>query len=217
MNGWPWQLVTFDIDGTLTLGHGWRYFAERTGQLPAFERDNARFFRHEVNEDEHLKDLAGLANGRRLEEIHDILRDTPKILGISATIQALHDRGARVALLTHNPDYICAWYRDTYGFDDFEGSHAAQVVDGRIEASTAVRAAKLEGLDRLLARSQAPPRGTAHVGDGWADAAVFPRVGGGVALNSRLPEVREAADLAIDLTDLRGLLEPLGTLLPRAV
>lgn len=214
---WPWELVSFDIDGTLTRGHGWRFFADRTGQGEAFERSNARFFRREQGEDEHLRELLNLAAGRRLEEVYGILEETPKIPGISETVHALHGRGARVVLLTHNPEYVCEWYRREYGFDDFEGTSATIVAGGTILPYGEVHAAKRDGLARLLARLDVRPRATVHVGDGWADALVFPEVGGGVALNTRLPEVRAAADLALDLDDLRGLLPPLARLEPRRV
>ncbi len=217
MAHWPWQLVTFDIDGTLTLGHGWRFLAERTGRTEEFERYNQRFFSHEVGEDEHLRNLLNLAAGRSLSELHRILAETPKIPGIRATVRALHDRGTRVALLTHNPEYVCDWYRRAYGFDDFEGTYATRIEAGRILPYPPVRAAKLEGLSKLLVRAGAPSAATVHVGDGWADALVFPRVGAGVALNTALPEVRSAADVSLDLRDLRGLLPPLETLEPRPV
>jgi HAD superfamily phosphoserine phosphatase-like hydrolase len=215
MTGWPWELVTFDIDGTLTVGHGWRYLAERTGQVAAYERSNQRFARLEAGEDEHLRDLLNLAAGRTVDEVYAILASTPKVAGIEETVRTLRARGSRVALLTHNPEYICDWYRREYGFDDFEGTEATRLVDGRIAPYPAVRAAKVAGLDRLLGRLGARPRATVHVGDGRADTEVFRRVGGGVALNAALPEVRAAADLALDLRDLRDLVRPLAGLTPR--
>lgn len=217
MPRWPWRLVTFDIDGTLTLGHGWKFLAERTGQVEAFERSNRRFFTREAGEDEHLRELLNLAAGRSLAELNRILADTPKIPGIRETVAALHGRGCRVALLTHNPEYVCEWYRQEYGFDDFEGTYATRLEADRILPYPPVHAAKLAGLGHLLNRARSSSATTVHVGDGWADALVFPRVGGGVALNTRLPEVRSAADVALDLSDLRGLLPPLETLEPKPV
>ncbi|HYK93446.1 MAG TPA: haloacid dehalogenase-like hydrolase, partial [Thermoplasmata archaeon] len=187
------------------------------GRLAEFDRVNDLFHRRKTSEDDHLRDLANLAAGCRLEEVQSILADTPKIRGIAETVQSLHDRGSRVALLTHNPEYVCEWYRNRYGFDDFEGTVTGQLADGFISRAVAVKADKLRGVERLLARADALPRQAAHVGDSWADALVFPTVGGGVALNSRLPEVRRAADLALELADLVEIVPALATLRPRTV
>jgi len=214
---WPWQLVCFDIDGTLTQGHGWRFLAERTGRLTEYDTTNRAFLAGRIGEDDHLRDLLNLAVGLERTEIEAILELTPKIGGITATVADLHDRGSRVAILSHNPEYVCDWYRRRFGFDDAAGTPGTRFEGGRVATYGAVRASKELGLSALLERAGADAERTVHVGDGWADAAIFPRVGAGVALNTRMPEVRQAADLALDLTDLRtlpGLLEPL---VPRVV
>lgn len=212
----PWKLVTIDIDGTLTTVHGWRVLAERRGRLAEYERSNRRFFSHEIGEDEHLRDLLEIAVGMPLREVADVLEATPKLTGIGEAVEGLHAREMRVALLTHNPSYVCAWYRDRFGFDDFEGTPGADLDEGRVGGVGVVHADKPAGLERLSRRLGIRPSETVHVGDGWADAALFPSVGAGVALNSRLPEVRAAADRALDAPDLRALLPELDGLRPRA-
>jgi phosphoserine phosphatase len=211
----PWKLVTIDIDGTLTLVHGWRFLAERLGRLPDYERTNRRFYLREIGEDEHLRDLLKLAVGHRLDAIEAILAATPKLSGISETVQAFHTRGVQVALLTHNPAYVCEWYRRQFGFDLFSATSGAAVRDHRIAPVPPVHANKEQGLRDLMGRAGVFRSQVVHVGDGWADAEIFPRVGGGVALNSHLPEVEEAADLALRLTDLRPLVGSLDRLEPR--
>ena len=215
MSGTPWRLLTIDIDGTLTTVHGWRVLAERRGRRAEYERSNRRFFSHEIGEDEHLHDLLEMAVGMPLGEVADVLESTPKLTGIGEAVEGLHARGMRVALLTHNPSYVCAWYRDRFGFDEFEGTRGADVEDGHVGEVGQVHADKPAGLERLTRRLGVRPSETVHVGDGWADAALFPSVGAGVALNSRLPEVRAAADRALDTTDLRALLLELDGLRPR--
>lgn len=215
MPEFPFRLVTIDIDGTLTTVHGWRFLAERVGRRVEFERSNQRFFSRATGEDEHLRELLGLATGLSREELERILVATPKVAGIAETVEELHRRGCRVALLTHNPEYVTGWYAQRFGFDDAEGTPATGFEEGRIGPPGPLHADKLGGLARLLARTGVSGRETAHVGDGWADALVFPRVGAGVALNSDLPEVERAADAALHADDLRALLPVLARLLPR--
>jgi HAD superfamily phosphoserine phosphatase-like hydrolase len=210
-----WRLVTFDIDGTLTAVHGWRFLAQRTGKLAEFESTTQRFFAHEISETEHLRDLLQLAVGLPIEEVEGILEDTPKVQGIGETVEELKGRGVRTALLTHNPRYVCEWYERRYGFERSEGTEGASVRDGRIAPLGTIRAHKLGGLESLLRALQIPAHEAVHVGDGWADAELFAHMGGGISFNSRWPEVEAAADAAVRGGDLRLILPALDGLSPR--
>jgi len=203
----PWRLVTVDIDGTLTVGHGWRPIAEAFGGLPAFEESNRRFFAGEIGEDAHLTNLLRITTGRTVAEVEAVLGATPKLDGIPQGIAALHQRGVRVDLLTHNPEYVADWYRRTFGFDESAAVSAQPVVDDRIGAPAGVRADKPGALRSLLAREHLPARSVVHVGDGRSDAALFPLVGAGVALNSPYADVRRAADLVVTTKDFRDVVE----------
>lgn len=210
MPPFPWRLITFDIDGTLTRVHGWRYIAERRGLAEEWRRSTARYLLHESTEDEHLRELLALGVGLHRRELYSLLAHIPKLRGIRAAVEALHRRGAKAALLTHNPPYVTEWWRARYGFDDAEGiRHGPNLHRGVVPAPGPFTADKVGGLRRLSKRWEAPRSTIVHVGDGWADAALFRLVGGSVALNSTLPEVRAAADLALRLRDLRPIVPEL--------
>ena len=210
-----WRLVTVDIDGTLTLVHGWREIAKAFGRLDGFDRTNRRFHAGEIGEDQHLQNLLDLAAGHTIAEVEEVVDRTPKLDGIAEGIRQLHEGGARAALLTHNPTYVADWYRTTFGFDDSEAVDAQPIDDGRIGRSVGVRADKPGGMRTLLARHAVAARAAVHVGDGWSDAEVFRIVGGGVALNSPFDEVNRAADLALSTRDFRELVAGLFRLGPR--
>jgi phosphoserine phosphatase len=210
-----WQLITVDVDGTLTRGHGWRPIAAAFGRLAPYEDTDRRFLAHEIGEDEHLKDLLNLAAGHTTAEVERIVDATPRLDGIAEGVRSLQELGARVALLTHNPPYVTGYYRRTFGFDDVEGIDAQAIVNGRIGPAQGVRSDKLEGLRRLLGRNAAESHRTVHVGDGWADMPVFRAVGGAVALNATRAEVREAADIALSADDFRKATDAIRRLTPR--
>jgi phosphoserine phosphatase len=213
--GFPWRLVTVDIDGTLTRTHGWRQIAIAFGRLDGFEATNRRFRAHEIGEDVHLTDLLDLATGRTVREVEAVLKKTPKLDGIAEGIVQLHAWGARAALLTHNPSYVADWYRRTFGFDDAEGVNGQAVHGGRIQPPVGIRTDKPRSLRILLSRLGVPASQVVHVGDGWSDAEVFRLVGAGVALNSPLPDVDEAADLVLVTPDFRDVVEAISHLAPR--
>jgi phosphoserine phosphatase len=212
---YPWRLVTVDIDGTLTLVHGWHEIAAAFGRLPDYESSRRRFLAHEIGEDQHLADLLDLAAGHTVAEVEAVVARTPKLTHIAEGVGALQRLGTRVALLTHNPAYVTDFYRRMYGFDDAEGSAEPRILDGVIGPTSSVRADKLGGLRTLLTRTQLASSTVVHVGDGWSDAEVFPHVGGGLALNSPFPEVERAADLCLRTQDFGDVVTALGRMVPR--
>jgi phosphoserine phosphatase len=211
MPTFPYRLVTVDIDGTLTAGHGWRYLAERRGRLPAYYQTQSDFTAGRSDENVHLRHLLDLASGASRRELDDIVRHTPRVPGIRSGVARLHASGAKVALLTHNPAYICDWYREAFGFDASDGIrfapkfHAglAQPPDDRVVVD------KIGGARRLAARFGVRLGQVAHVGDGVADAEAFPTVGLGVAFGATEAKVRAAADLIVKDRDFRAVVAAL--------
>lgn len=210
------RLVCFDVDGTLTLGHGWERVAAHRGRLEEFEEAQARFRLGLATEGEHLTRLLNLATGLPWAEMEQVLASIRKLAHLRNTVATLHRQGALVALLTHNPDYVCRWYSDRYGFDLWAGV-SQPIRAGRIQRVRRLTVDKREGLRLLLEATNLPAREAAHVGDGRADALVFPHVGTGIALNSLLPEVERAADVVVRTEDARVLLPHLRTASRRRV
>jgi len=194
-------MVTVDIDGTLTRVHGWRVIAERFGRVALYERTMARIRAHEAGEDETIVGLLSIAEGHTVAEVVAALAATPRLSGIPEGVRRLHEEKMIVALLTHNPPYITDWYCAFAGFDDAAGIRGSQATDPRIGPSVGVGADKPGGLAALVGRTGIDPNSVVHVGDAGPDAAIFPLVGAGIALNAKSPAVRGAADLAIDTTD----------------
>lgn len=215
MGRYPFRLVTFDLDGTLTREHGWLAIARATGRVAEYEQSHRAFLAGTRGEEGHLDDLLALAVGRRVDEVEAILAATPKIGGLPETVRALHADGVRLALLTHNPDYVCRWYARTFGFEDFEGTVGERVRDGRVVDAGPAHPDKVAGLLRLRDRAGVPARAIAHIGDGRADAAVFPHVGFGLAFRAARAEVRRAADAVVGGDDLAAVLPVLADARPR--
>jgi phosphoserine phosphatase len=211
----PWKLVTTDIDGTLTVVHGWGVIAAAVGRSKDYEEVNRRFRGGGVSEEDHLRDLLELAVGAPWSTVRGALEATPRVHRIREAVGELQRLGARVALLTHNPGYVCQWYQEAFGFDAYDGTPGAPVLDGHIGPLGEIRADKRVGMQNLLRRFSVDPMEAVHVGDALPDALVFPHVGGGVALNSRSVVVEGAADLSLRTDDLTVLVRRLQTLVPR--
>lgn len=197
----PWRLVTVDIDGTLTIGHGWRFVAVAFGRAGQYDRAMARVRSREAGEDETIAALLAIAEGHTVREVETIVAATPKLSGIPEGVRRLHGEGTEVALLTHNPPYVTDWYRRFAGFDDAGGLRGTQPTEPKIGPPLKVWTDKLGSLREMAARRGIPPSNVVHVGDSRPDAAVFPFVGGGIALNAEHPDVVRAADLALKTHD----------------
>ncbi len=210
-----WPLVTVDIDGTLTRRHGWEVIAEALGRRRAFDRTTSALRAGAIPEDEHLRNLLAIATGAPLEKVEAALAATPFLDGIPEGIAELHRAGSRVALLTHNPAYVCRWYVGRFGFDDYEATDVQEVRDRIVQPPREIRADKWPGLEALARRARAAVGQVVHVGDGASDAALFARVGRGVALNAERPAVAQAADLVLRTGDFREVARAIGTLGPR--
>jgi phosphoserine phosphatase len=203
----PWRLVTVDIDGTLTLVHGWKVLAERFGRTDQYERAMAGIRGGTATEDATIAALVSIAVGRTVPEVRQVLADTPKLAHIPEGVRRLHDEGVKVALLTHNPPYVTDWYRGFAGFDDAGGVRGTQATEPAIGPPIGFRVDKLGSLREIEVRQGVVPSAVVHVGDARPDAAVFPHVGAGVALNAERRTVDEAADLALHTHDFGEVVE----------
>ncbi|MHB1435814.1 MAG: HAD family hydrolase [Thermoplasmata archaeon] len=211
-----WKLLTVDIDGTLTRGHGWQFIADGFGRRNEYEAAMEEFRRGAVSEDRHLERLLTLASGHTVEEVHALVASTPRIHGIRETNDRLHAQGIRVAILSHNPPYIGRWYADRFGFDAFAVMPGTYGEAGLLPEPVGIRADKPGALRRLLEQFRIPADRVLHVGDGTADAALFPLVGGGVAFNSERVDVRAAADAVVEADDWAAILPIVRELRPRS-
>lgn len=201
----PWRLATIDIDGTLTTVHGWLVIARQFDREASYRALMRRARSGEAGENETVVALLQLAEGQMLEEVEKALARTPKLADIPEGVARLHAEGIRVALLTHNPPYVTDWYRRFAHFDDAAGLVGRQPVGVLIGSPEGIRVDKPGGLLELCRRQGAWPSEVVHVGDASADAAIFPRVGLGIALNARRPEVERAADLALRTNDFQAV------------
>jgi phosphoserine phosphatase len=215
MTDFPYRLVCVDIDGTLTRGHGWATMADRLGRTPLYQHTAELYRTGQVDEDAHLQNLFEITEGASLADLHVILAATPKVEGIEPGVRRLHALGAKVALLTHNPTFITDWYVRTFGFDAADGlGGSPSVVQGIIGPAQRPRSDKVGGLDRLCAKFGVGRHDAAHVGDGRADALVFPLVALGIAFGAGLPDVRAAADVCVDVPEFLEVVRVLETTPP---
>jgi phosphoserine phosphatase len=109
--------------------------------------------------------------------------------------------GLSVILCTDNPDFLCQYLVEQFGFRGFVSSKVA-VKNGLITDDIEPLPDKRLGIRKYCAWMSIPLSKTVHVGDGLNDVPVFRVVGYSIALNTSLEKVRRAASHQMETDDL---------------
>jgi phosphoserine phosphatase len=185
-------MVSFDVDRTLfhkpalttaarSLGIGDRWDA-----LDEMER------KKRITTGQCLLSQYKLLVGLRLE---DILREVLKvemIRNIRETVEKLLGLGLQVILTTDNPDFLCQYLVEHFGFNGFVSSKVA-VKNGIISDEIEPLPDKRLGMRKYCAWMSIPLSKVIHIGDGLNDVPVFRVVGYSIAINTSLEKVKKAA------------------------
>lgn len=193
-------VLTVDIDGTLTMGHGWFYIAEMLGRGKEYRSTTASYRNDSIDEGEHLQNLLNIAEGCTLGEMSHMLSSVPRLDRIGEGVAMLRKRGLAVALLTHNPWYICEWYMRQYGFDLYSGTEQ-EVSEGRITRASGAEPDKKGGLMKICRQVGVSCRRAVHAGDSISDARVFEIAGAGISVNAGDIRVRKRANAVLNTDD----------------
>jgi phosphoserine phosphatase len=196
-----YALVSFDVDGTifrraaltaaapaLGIGEKWNHYDE----MEAHRR---------ITKKECLDLQFKLLAGKGLDEV---LREVSKVEAMRntrETVEKLQGLRLGVVLLTDNPDFLCTYLVERFGFNGFVASKVP-VKNGVITEEIQSLPDKLEGLKKYCKWLSIPLEKCVHIGDWDNDLPVFRSVGYSIALNSKTDKVKAAASHAIQTDDL---------------
>jgi phosphoserine phosphatase len=203
------RAVCFDLDGTLTRGTtvsqhlaGW---LRHDDEIHALERAYAA---NEISNRVVAERTAQWFAGLALVAVRAELETLPLIDGIADTVDALHDRGARVLLATVTWSFAAEVIAERFGFDAAGAGTRIASADGRVVGHVERHCDehdKASWVRAWCAENAVPLADLAAVGDSRSDLPLFALAGRAVALNGT-PAARAAAHVAIDADDLRAVL-----------
>jgi phosphoserine phosphatase len=136
--------------------------------------------------------------------LQDILQEVSKvemIRNIRETVDKLLGLGLQVILTTDNPDFLCQYLLERFGFNGFVSSKVA-VKNGVISDEIEPLPDKRLGIRKYCAWMSIPLSKVIHVGDGLNDVPVFRVVGYSIAINTSLDKVKKTASYHIETDDL---------------
>jgi phosphoserine phosphatase len=185
-------LVSFDVDKTLyrkpalttaakALGIG-----EKWDALDELERKKRITIGHCLTS--QFKLLVGM-------KLEDIIREVSKVemmRNIRETVDRLLGLGLQVILTTDNPDFLCQFLVERFGFNGYVSSKVA-VKNGVVVDEIEPLPDKRLGIRKYCAWMSVPLSKVVHVGDGPNDVPVFRAVGYSIAINTDIDKVLNTA------------------------
>lgn len=194
----PLKLASLDLDGTLIHPAIFNAVAEPLGFGDKLEETTRLYFEGKLTAQETFVADYKHFVGRRVDEMHDVLRRSDKWTpGIREGVARLHAAGIRVAVTTDQPDFLVRITQELFGVDDLVCT-PAEVRHGRVAGPYDLQHDKWANLQRLLKARGLDASHVAHVGNGSNDVPVFRHVGYSVAVDPMSDAVRASASAAVD-------------------
>ncbi len=196
-----YSLVTFDVDGTIFRKAALTFAARGLGIAEKWNAYEDMYHHQRITLKECLDSQYKLLSGKRLD---DVLREISKvdvIKNVRETVVKLQGHALGVTLLTDNPDFLCSYLVDQYGFNGYIASKVPvkdRVITGEIQSLPD----KAEGLKKYCRWLNIPLSKCVHVGDWINDMPVFRLVRYSIALNSKIDKVKKSASHVLDTDDL---------------
>jgi phosphoserine phosphatase len=151
-------------------------------------------------------------------KLQDILREVSKVEmmnNIREAVDKFLGQGLQVILTTDNPDFLCQYLVEHFGFNGYVSSKVA-VKDGVITDDIEPLPDKRLGIRKYCAWMSIPLSKVVHVGDGLNDVPVFRVVGYSIALNTSLDKVKKTASHQMTTDSLLDIYEHIHSVMAKA-
>jgi phosphoserine phosphatase len=209
------KLVAFDMDGVLLdYRSSWTWVHDHFGvdnraTVDAWARgdiDEMEFMRRDICQ------WIARHPGVSRQDIGRILDGIPVRKGIRPTVDALHDHGIKVVIVSGGIDIIASKIAMDNNFDGFAANGLACDEQGCLTGEGLLNVEiqnKKTALRRFMDDFRVSRNQVASIGDSFIDVAMFEVSRIGIAFNPIDDGVKEKADFIINSDDLRSVLEPL--------
>ena len=194
-------LVSFDVDKTLFRQAALTAAARPLGIAKRWDTLDEMRAKNRITLGQCLESQFKLLSGMRLA---DVLAEVSKVeimKNIRESVEKLQGHRLQVILLTDNPDFLCQYLMEQFGFGGYVASKVA-VKNGVITDEIEPLPDKRVGIRKYCGWMSVPLHRCVHVGDGLNDVPVFRVVGYSVALNSNLEKVGRTASFRMKTDDL---------------
>ena len=206
-------LLVMDVDSTLIEQEVIELIAERAGTREQVAEVTARAMRGELDFAASLRERVATLAGVRESVFADVLAEVRPTRGAAELIEALHERGCRVGVVSGGFEEVAVPLAERLGIDHVAANRLETddgVLTGRVLGRIVDRQEKVRCLLTWAEQDGVPMERTIAVGDGANDLGMLAAAGLGVAFCAK-PVVVEQADAAVHVRDLRAVLELIGS------
>jgi len=193
--------VSFDVDKTLYRQPALTQAARGLGIGKKWDAIDEMYQRKRITLRQALLQQFQLLVGMKLVDVLAEVSKVPMMRNIREAVEKLLGLGLSVILCTDNPDFLCQYLVEQFGFRGFVSSKVA-VKNGVITDDIEPLPDKRLGIRKYCAWMSIPLSKTVHVGDGLNDVPVFRVVGYAIALNTSHEKVKRAASHQMKTDDL---------------
>lgn len=193
--------VSFDLDKTLFRQAALTEASKPLGIGKKWDAFDELYQKKRITLGQCLVQQFRLLSGMKLGDVLHEVSKLPTMRNIRETVEKLHGHGLHVIVLTDNPDFLCQYLVERFGFNGYVSSKVA-TKDGIITDNIDPLPDKRVGIRKYSAWLSIPLRKCLHVGDGLNDVLVFRVVGYSIALNTKLEKVRKTATAALETDDM---------------
>jgi len=194
-------VVSFDVDKTLFRQPALTQAVRGLGIGKKWDAIDQMYHRQRITLRQGLLQQFQLLVGMKLADVLAEVSKVPMMRNIREAVDKLLGLGLSVILCTDNPDFLCQYLVEQFGFRGFVSSKVA-VKNGVIIDDIEPLPDKRLGIRKYCAWMSIPLSKTVHVGDGLNDVPVFRVVGYSIALNTGLEKVKRAASHQMETDNL---------------
>lgn len=193
--------ISFDLDKTLFRQAALTEASKPLGISKKWDALDEMYQKKRITLGQCLLQQFRLLSGMRLVDVLHEVSKLQTLDNIREAVEKLQGHGLQVIVLTDNPDFLCQYLVERFGFNGYVSSKVA-VKDGIITDNIEPLPDKRVGIRKYCAWLSVPLRKCLHVGDGLNDVLVFRVVGSSIALNTKLEKVRKSASVTLETDDL---------------
>lgn len=210
------KMVVFDMDDTMLKGRFVDTYVKRYG----LTEELASLRRNHTERTVLTKAIARLFKGRNFGELIETIDSIPLVSDITTVINALHEQGYVVGIITDSYDFVANHIRARIGADfclanELEFSNSIATGEVKIpsfffrheQSSCRHTICKSNALDHVLKQYGISVHNCMAIGDSENDICMVRKSGLGVAFRTKDDFLRDCADIHIQEDAFAGILE----------
>lgn len=201
MNTRKFVMASFDLDKTLYRKQALTSAVRALGIGKKWDSIEEMYEKGRITLGQGLVSQYKLLVGMKVDDILSEVSKLETMRNIRETVEKFLGLGLQVIVTTDNPDFLCQYLVQRYGFNGFVSSKVA-VKDGTVTDNIEPLPDKRLGIRKYCAWMSVPLSKVFHVGDGLNDVPVFRAVGYSIALNTDLDKVKKTASHQMKTDDL---------------